>query len=42
MAIETKSALYDAGLNIPVQAEIVGLGGTDVDYKAIAKIVEKK
>ena len=42
LAIETKSALYDAGLNIPVQAEIVGLGGTDVDYKAIAKIVEKK
>ena len=42
LAIETKSALYDAGINIPVQAEIVGLGGTDVDYKTIAKLVEKR
>ena len=42
LAIETKSALYDAGINIPVQAEIVGLGGTDVDYKTIAKLLEKR
>ena len=42
LAIETKSALYDAGIYIPVQAEIVGLGGTDVDYKTIAKLVEKR
>ena len=41
LAIETKSALFSANrTNIKVHPKIVGLGGTDVNYKEIAKFIE--
>ena len=42
LAIETKAALYTAGLtNVQVIPKIVGLGGLDVNFKEIAKMIEE-
>lgn len=41
MAIEVKAALYEAKLNIKVEAKVVGLGGMDVNFKQIAEMVEE-
>jgi pyruvate ferredoxin oxidoreductase alpha subunit len=42
LAIETKVCLFSAGLtNIKVTPKIVGLGGMDVNFKDIAKMIEE-
>ena len=42
LAIEVKSVLFDAGLqHIKIESKIVGLGGLDVNYKQIAKMMEE-
>ena len=42
LAIETKAALFEAHLtSIKVFPKIVGLGGTDVNFKEIANIIKE-
>lgn len=42
LAIETKAALFEANLtSVKVFSKIVGLGGTDVNYKEIATIIKE-
>ena len=41
LAMETRAALYEAGMKREIHGKIVGLGGTDINYKQIAEMVEK-
>ena len=42
LAIETKATLYEAGItNINITPKIVGLGGMDVNFGDIAKMIEE-
>ncbi len=40
LSIELKSALYDADVKLPIESKVLGIGGKDVSYKDIARIVE--
>lgn len=41
LAIEIKALMFEEHLNIPVSTHIVGLGGTDVNYRDLAKLLEQ-
>ena len=40
VATEIRSALYRGGQTIPVQGVIAGLGGRDVNYSDIKKLIQ--